>query len=226
MRKPVAIRGVARMLGLGLWLMGGSAALAASCGDTAQGFESWKAAFAQEAAAEGVGAHGLQALDSARYAARTIAADRNQKSFRYNLEKFMQVRGADTIVAQGRKRRVRDAAFYDALERQYGVPAGILIAIHGMETAFGGFMGDTSVVSAIVTLASRRGICRGPAQFRRNRAMERGHGLSTGDRADGGADRRKRIMTAPLCAPCSRGAIVTSAKYVRFTLTQTHRGMT
>jgi membrane-bound lytic murein transglycosylase B len=64
----------------------------------------------------------------------------------------MQVRGADTIVAQGRKRRVRDAAFYDALERQYGVPAGVLIAIHGMETGFGGFMGDTSVVSAIVTL--------------------------------------------------------------------------
>ena len=152
MGKAIVKRRVARVFGLGLWLMGGSAALAASCGDTAEGFESWKAAFAREAAAEGVGARGLQALGGARYATRTIAADRNQKSFRYSLEKFMQIRGADTIVAQGRKRRARDAAFYNALERQYGVPAGILIAIHGMETAFGGFMGDTSVVSAIVTL--------------------------------------------------------------------------
>ena len=32
------------------------------------------------------------------------------------------------------------------------MPAGILIAIHGMETAFGGFMGNTNIVSAISTL--------------------------------------------------------------------------
>jgi membrane-bound lytic murein transglycosylase B len=152
MKKPVVLRRMAHALGFGFWLMGGSAGMAASCGNTAQGFESWKASFARAAADEGVGALGLQALQGARYATRTIAADRNQKSFRYSLEKFMQVRGADTIVAQGRKRRTRDAAFYDALERQYGVPAGILIAIHGMETAFGRFMGDSSVVSAIVTL--------------------------------------------------------------------------
>ncbi|TMM54280.1 lytic murein transglycosylase [Sulfitobacter sabulilitoris] len=129
------------------------AALAAPCGNTAAGFDTWKAAFAAEARRAGVGQRGLQALAQSRYASRTIAADRNQKSFRYSLPKFMQIRGADTIVAQGRKRRARDAAFYQALERQYGVPAGVLIAIHGMETAFGGFMGDSAVVSAIATLA-------------------------------------------------------------------------
>ncbi|MAM24595.1 MAG: murein transglycosylase [Rhodobacteraceae bacterium] len=128
-------------------------ALAAPCGNSAGGFENWKGAFAQEAAAAGVGQRGLNALASARYANGTIAADRNQKSFKYSLSKFMQVRGADTIVAQGRKRKARNAAFYNALERQYGVPAGVLLAIHGMETGFGGFMGDSSVVSAITTLA-------------------------------------------------------------------------
>jgi len=131
----------------------GPAALAAQCGNTAAGFETWKSAFAGEAARAGVGQRGLQALSGARYAAGTIAADRNQKSFRYSLEKFMQVRGSATIVAQGRQRKARDAGFYAALERQYGVPAGVLIAIHGMETGFGRFMGDSPVVSAIVTLA-------------------------------------------------------------------------
>ena len=127
-------------------------AIAAQCGNTSQGFAAWKSSFAQEAANAGVGQPGLAALASAQYATRTIAADRNQKSFRYSLEKFMQVRGASVIVSQGRQRRARYAAFYDALERQYGVPAGVLIAIHGMETGFGRFMGDSSVVSAIVTL--------------------------------------------------------------------------
>jgi membrane-bound lytic murein transglycosylase B len=136
---------------LALALMTGSGA-AASCGDTGAGFDAWKAGFAAEARTSGVQARGLQALASAQYASRTISADRNQKSFRYTLSKFMQIRGADTIVAQGRKRKARDAGFYAALERQYGVPAGVLIAIHGMETAFGGFMGDSDVVSAIVTL--------------------------------------------------------------------------
>ena len=131
---------------------GGTAAQATACGDSAQGFEAWKRDFATQATAAGVGPRGIAALRRANYAHATIAADRNQKSFRYSLEKFMEIRGASIIVAQGRQRRARDAAFYDALERRYGVPAGVLIAIHGMETGFGRFMGDSSVVSAIVTL--------------------------------------------------------------------------
>jgi membrane-bound lytic murein transglycosylase B len=127
-------------------------AQAAPCGNTAAGFDAWKVDFAKEARRSGVRAAGLKALSQAQYANPTIAADRNQKSFRYSLEKFMQIRGAPTIVAQGRKRKARNPDFYAALERKYGVPAGIVIAIHGMETAFGNFMGDSKVVSAIVTL--------------------------------------------------------------------------
>ncbi|WP_170770463.1 lytic transglycosylase domain-containing protein [Ruegeria lacuscaerulensis] len=128
-------------------------AIAAPCGDTSADFEAWKKDFAKQAKRAGVKKKGLQALAQTTYATRTIAADRNQKSFKYSLDKFMQVRGADTIVAQGRKRKARNPQFYAALERQYGVPAGVLIAIHGMETGFGGFMGDSQVVSAITTLA-------------------------------------------------------------------------
>ncbi|MEM8655849.1 MAG: lytic murein transglycosylase [Pseudomonadota bacterium] len=141
-----------RLLGALCVLTLSATGAAAQCGNTAAGFDAWKSGFAAEAQRAGVQSPGLQALAGAQYAQRTIAADRNQKSFRYTLDKFMQVRGADTIVAQGRKRKARSPDFYAALERQYGVPAGVLIAIHGMETAFGGFMGDSSVVSAIVTL--------------------------------------------------------------------------
>ncbi|KIC17726.1 murein transglycosylase [Leisingera sp. ANG-Vp] len=129
-----------------------SPALAATCGNTSAGFDAWKQEFTRDAKRAGVRKAGLQALASAQYARRTIAADRNQKSFKYSLEKFMQIRGSATIVAQGRKRKARNPEFYAALERKYGVPAGILIAIHGMETAFGNYMGDSQVVSAIVTL--------------------------------------------------------------------------
>ena len=118
-----------------------SGALALSCSDTGVGFEAWKSEFASYAKTQGVKRAGLQALAGAQYATRTIAADRNQKSFRLSLERFMELRGSATIVAQGKRRKARNPEFYAALERQYGVPAGVLIAIHGMETAFGGFMG-------------------------------------------------------------------------------------
>lgn len=134
-------------------ILAGSTAWAAQCGNTGSGFDAWKSAFAAEAKRAGVGQRGLQALADARYATKTIAADRNQKSFKYSLDKFMQVRGSSTIVKQGRSRKAKNANFYAALERQYGVPAGVIIAIHGMETGFGRFMGDSSVVSAITTLA-------------------------------------------------------------------------
>ena len=126
---------------------------AAGCSDTGGKYESWKPAMAAEAAAAGVGDRGIAALMGTAYSKSTLSADRNQKSFKYSLDKFLSVRGADTIIKQGRARKAKNADFYAGLEAQYGVPAGVIIAIHGMETAFGGFMGDTNVVSAIATLA-------------------------------------------------------------------------
>ncbi|MCU0900767.1 MAG: lytic transglycosylase domain-containing protein [Cypionkella sp.] len=144
-----ALKSISLALGLAVLATGAQAAI---CSDTGGQYEAWKSQFAAEAQAEGVGERGLAALMGTSYSKATISADRNQKSFRYSLEKFMQVRGSDTIVRQGKSRKAKNAQLYAALEQRYGVPAGVLLAIHGMETAFGGFMGDTPIVSAIATL--------------------------------------------------------------------------
>ena len=128
-------------------------ALAAQCSSNGAAYEAWKPQMAAEARAAGVGERGLSALMGTSYSKATISADRGQKSYKYSLAKFMQVRGADTIVTQGRKRKAKNPGFYDALERQFGVPAGVLLAIHGMETGFGHDTGSTNVISAIATLA-------------------------------------------------------------------------
>lgn len=141
---------IALVAGLGL---GPTVLHAATCSDTGGQYEAWKPVMAEEARAQGVGKAGIAALMGTSYSKSTIAADRNQKSFKYTLDKFMQVRGADTIVKQGRSRKAKNPAFYAALEDTYGVPSGVIIAIHGMETAFGSYMGDSNVVSAIATLS-------------------------------------------------------------------------
>lgn len=130
-----------------------SPALAAKCGNTGAGFEAWKKSFAAEAKGNGINDKAINALMGTTYASATIKADRNQKSFKYTLDKFMQVRGASTIVAQGRKHKAANKTLFDNIEKKYGVPAGPLIAIWGMETAFGRFTGNQNVLSATATLA-------------------------------------------------------------------------
>jgi membrane-bound lytic murein transglycosylase B len=101
---------------LALTLILPTASLAAPCSDTGGQYENWKPAMAAEAQAAGVGERGIQALMNSSYSKATISADRNQKSFRYSLDKFLQVRGADAIISQGRKRKAQNADFYAALD--------------------------------------------------------------------------------------------------------------
>ena len=138
-------------------------AQAAECGDTGAGFEQWKVDFAGEAKAAGVKSKGLSALAGARYATGTIKVDRAvHKAFSGSLEAFMQRRGASVIISKGRSLKKSNAALFNKIERTYGVPPGVLLAIWGMETGFGASMGKQNTVSAIVTLAYD---CRRPAFF-------------------------------------------------------------
>ena len=132
-----------------------SPALAAQCGNDASGWNAWKQQFAQEAAAAGIGQRGLDALQGATYATRTIAADRNQKGVKYALDDFIRIRlgSIDGFAAQATQRLNQNRGLYQNLEARYGVPAGILLAIHGMETGFGRNMGNENVVSSILTVA-------------------------------------------------------------------------
>lgn len=135
---------------------------AAPCGNNASGFEAWKRAFAQEAQARGIGPQGIAALKATSYSVGTIRADRGQKSFKLSLDQFMAKRGGPAIASQGKGRKASNAALFASLEKRYGVPPGPLIAIWGMETAFGSFMGNQPVISAVATLAYD---CRRPEYF-------------------------------------------------------------
>lgn len=131
------------------------AGFAAPCGNTSSRWAAWKSDFAKEAQAAGIKQRGLQALANAKYSTSTIKADRNQKGVKYSLDQFIKIRlgSINSFAAQAKKRKNANANFYASLERKYGVPAGILLAIHGMETGFGRNMGNTPVVDSILTVA-------------------------------------------------------------------------
>jgi len=59
----------------------------------------------------------------------TIHADRNQKSLRLDSEQFLRKRGASVIVVRGKILKKQHATLFARIEKQYGVPAGPLLAI-------------------------------------------------------------------------------------------------
>ena len=135
---------------------------AAQCGSTGAGFEAWKQQFAAEARAKGVSASGIAALMGTTYSTATISADRGQRSFSLSLDQFLAKRGGATIAARGRALKQTHAALLASIEQRYGVPPGPLLAIWGMETAFGAQRGNQNVLSAVATLAYD---CRRSAYF-------------------------------------------------------------
>ncbi len=151
--RPVRrIAGAVLVLALGLT----AAEAAPRCGNGASGFEQWKQEFAPVAQANGVGQRGLQALAKARYNSATIRADRAVKkggsAFGMSLDSFCKKRGCDAIVRIGKQKKQQNARLLSNIEQRYGVPAGPLLAIWGMETGFGRFTGDQPVVSSAATL--------------------------------------------------------------------------
>jgi lytic murein transglycosylase len=138
-------------------------ASAAACGKTADGYDNWKIEFKSEAVANGINARVLDTvLASTSYNKATIRADRGQKSFKLSLSAFMNKRGSTTIISRGREMKRANAALFSSIESRFGVPAGPLIAIWGMETGFGSYMGDQHTLSAVTTLAYD---CRRTAYF-------------------------------------------------------------
>lgn len=147
-----------KSLGVAVVVLGSMAATdsawAAKCGSNGAGFDAWVRDFKAEAARNGIRPSVLDSVfSSVHYNVPTIRADRGQHSFRLSLDAFMRKRGSAGIVSRGRSMLKSNAALFDSIERRFGVSPGPLIAIWGMETGFGSFMGDQHTLSAVATLA-------------------------------------------------------------------------
>lgn len=153
---------VAASIAMAALVCAGSPSRAATCGNSAGGYEAWKREFAGEARAKGVSAATIQALMATNYAQATINADRGQRSFQLTLDQFLAKRGAATIVAKGRQLKASQAALFSSIQQRYGVPPGPLLAIWGMETAFGAVRGNQNMLASIATLSYD---CRRSAYF-------------------------------------------------------------
>jgi lytic murein transglycosylase len=136
-----------------LVLLIGSPARAAQCGGD---FNQFIASMSREAAAAGVSQNVIgNAFAGIAQDQAVLAFDRRQRNtFNKTFEQYVATRVGAGRISQGKQRLQRHAALLARIERQYGVPKELLVAIWGLETDFGsGDMGKLPVVRVLATMA-------------------------------------------------------------------------
>lgn len=117
-------------------------------------FDDWKTHFKERALASGADPAMVdQMLARARLEAKVVQSDQNQEEFIKMPWQYLQNSVSDARIRSGQKLLDNNAKFFNKLEKQYGVPKEIIVAIWGMESSYGKAMGNQDLINALATLA-------------------------------------------------------------------------
>ena len=130
---------------------------AARCGGD---FNTFVAAMSQEAAAAGISQGVIsQALSGVTQDPAVLAFDRRQRgTFNKSFEQYVSTRVGPGRINMGRQMLQRHGSLLSRIEKQFGVPPEIVVAIWGLESDFG--KGDIGKMPVIRTLATMAHDCR------------------------------------------------------------------
>ncbi|HEY0052400.1 MAG TPA: lytic murein transglycosylase, partial [Caulobacteraceae bacterium] len=81
-----------------------------------------------------------------------VSRDRTQPEFSRSAGDYITRAVTDGRVAEGR-RRINESPWMASIERRYGVPRELLVAVWANESGFGRIQGDSDVVRSLATLA-------------------------------------------------------------------------
>ena len=84
---------------------------------------------------------------------KIIDLDSRQPEFSQTYAKYVGSSVSADRIVKGQQRMAQNRTLLDALQAEYGVPPQYLMAFWGLETNYGGFMGDFQVVRSVATLA-------------------------------------------------------------------------
>lgn len=142
------------LLGLGLAMLPLQAG-AQDCGRDGAGFDAWLNRFKAKAGQHGISQRTLaRGLEGVSYDTNVIHLDRNQKSFKLTFEEFYARRAGPGLIRRGQGLMQKHRAVLDRMEKDFGVPAAVVVSIWGLETNYGADKGGTkSIVRSVATLA-------------------------------------------------------------------------
>ena len=146
--KPACMAACAALFGA--LLMGGAMAQE----DSAESFAEWREGVRNEALGLGISA----AIFDAAFAdvepiPRVIELDRSQPEVTLTFDQYVERVVPESRVAKGRKLLAEHRDLLEPIGRKYGVPPRFIVALWGIETNFGQYLGGFPVIASLATLA-------------------------------------------------------------------------
>lgn len=141
-------------------------------------FSEWLTALRAEGRRRGISDATLgSALDGVEPLSRVIELDRSQPRAPSDFCRYLERRLTATRIARGRKVLEEEAPLLAEIAGRFGVPPRYLVALWGLETNFGDYLGDYPVMASLVTLAydARREELFREQLFAALRIVEEGH---------------------------------------------------
>ena len=118
------------------------------------GFDLWQQGFRARALAQGISAETFaRAFQGVRYDPKVIDKDRHQSEFTKTIWAYLDSAASDERIANGKAALDRNRALLDRIEAAYGVDKEVVVAVWGLESAYGTFRGDFPLIGSIATLA-------------------------------------------------------------------------
>jgi lytic murein transglycosylase len=117
-------------------------------------FRAWIAGFRDRALAAGISpATFTRAFDGLDLNARVLDRDRNQAEFSRTLWEYLDTAVSSTRVRNGQEMRSEWRTTLGRIEERYRVEAEVVLAVWGLESAYGAARGSIPVVEAMASLA-------------------------------------------------------------------------
>ncbi len=117
-------------------------------------FDLWVKAFRRKALKKGISpAVYDRAFKGVTYNSYVIEKDRNQTEFTKQIWEYLDTATSQTRVNNGKAAYRQRRALLKRIEKTYGVDAKVVLAIWGLESAYGAHKGDIPIVESLATLA-------------------------------------------------------------------------
>ena len=149
-------------IGLKIARMAASAVLAAALlagsamaqDESRESFTEWREGVRSEALNLGISASIFDAaFADVEPIPRVIELDRSQPEVTLTFSEYLERVVPDSRVAQGRELLAKHRELLEPIGREFGVPPRFIVALWGIETSFGRYLGGFPVIAALATLA-------------------------------------------------------------------------
>ena len=121
---------------------------------SASDFENWKIDFKKKALDEGISIKTLnRVIDNSRFLPDVIKYDRYQPEFYEDTYTYISKRTSQKKVAKGRNLYNSNQKLIEIVSNEFLVDKNLLLALMGIETNFGTYLGKMDIVSSLATLS-------------------------------------------------------------------------